>query len=52
MDKIIVVICSVTLWGILVYAGDDKLLGENINTTNKHTDANEEVAVELKDKKT
>jgi len=39
-------------WSILVYAGDVKLLSENINTINKHTDANEEVGVELKDKKT
>jgi len=27
-------------------------LGENINTINKHKDANEEVGVELKEKKT
>jgi hypothetical protein len=39
-------------WGILVYAGDVKLPSENKNTINKHTDANEEVGVELKDKKT
>ena len=39
-------------WGILDYAGDVKLLDENINTIHKHTDANEEVGVELKDKKT
>jgi hypothetical protein len=39
-------------WGILVYTGDVKILGENINTINKHTDANEGVGEELKEKKT
>jgi hypothetical protein len=39
-------------WGILVSAGDVKLPHENINTINKYTDANEEVGVESKHKKT